>query len=314
MNLRRRQKEESKTQIQKSNGQWIKYNDQKVTAFDVTDFPRECFGNFSDASQFSPKFFENERFRKEKGMVDENNETSDTNQKISDDKMEVLGHLGVFDSQKVKTKEKEIEKKVTTLSNTGKKQSTQNAYMLFYRRKRQDSQISAKPDSGGVIYEDLIEEESEEGDSAPRRQENPAEDSHIELMKTIDRIKESPFAMAVRTDLEKELLAENKFKVLRHSIAQKSFKSMTDDALLGFMKLPIYESQQSLIGAFSLEVKYLLGFLMRFEGKGGVDVTMNLCADSVFKMLSGETLSDHEGRLDEEEKHRQKSTQQISER
>lgn len=185
--------------------------------------------------------------------------------------------MGVFDTEKNKEKEKKLEERKSKMS---PKENTQNAYMLFYRKKKSPLKNTEEDNSESEV--------------------NAAEESHVQLFNTIQTIQETSFVKSARKDLEKELLTDCKYNVLRNQISQLNFRNLTLDSILRFIKLPIFENRNSIIQAFSLEVKYLLCFLMRYDSKESVDQSLNGCADSVFQLLSGESLSKSEQKLEQE--------------
>ena len=141
---------------------WIMYNDDKVTQYDQSQLPKDCFGQFSNENDFAKCKFEN------KWSQEQTTETEE----MSQDKVDLLKDLGVFDAKKEEKKKEndKIQEQIKQSMQFSKKPNQMNAYLLFYRRK---------------------DKTQEKG-----------------IREIIENIKSSEFGKRVQLDLDRELIIE----------------------------------------------------------------------------------------------------------
>ena len=236
---------------------WIMYNDDKVTRYDEKNLPKDCFGEFENNESYFPEYF------KQNTQMNIELDSVENPQKIlSRDKLKLMQDLAGF-GQKKKDKDKDSKSKEINLDQL--KKPGMNAYILFYQREETKS--------------------------------NEEKDNCKGMRNILESFKNSDFGNNVQNDLNKELLLENRFKVLSNQYGRDFINNLLVNQLENFIMRPSEENQKSLINSYKLAINYFFKFLVQFKMNGKEQETLHATGNLLFSILQEEFISKTQTKL-----------------
>lgn len=203
-----------------SKSNWILYNDDQVLEYEEENLPKDCFGKFENDDEYSM-----EKFR---GISEGARPTKSKGSKLSQEKVDLLRDLGVFDPEQ-EEKSKEEDPQVQKTIDQSKKNSGMNAYLLFYRRE-------GREDAGMID-------------------------------KIIRETRTSAFGGDIQSDLDRELILENRAQVFPSNSGWRFVQSVLARSFKECLSQANQSNVQYFADAFALGSSYFFKFLCRFYSK-----------------------------------------------